>query len=281
MKNTVLLGLDVGGSSIKAALVDVEAGRTVTPLQAIPTPAPSTPESVLQICARVDRELGASGTVGLAFPSVIQHGVARTAANVDKSWIGCRGGEQLSRLIGRPVEFINDADAAGLAEVVAGAGKGVTGVVMLLTFGTGIGSALFLDGELVPNTELGHMELHGVDAELTASARVRTEERLDYASWCERVNDYLGRLHALFWPDLFIIGGSISEDFDQYRHLLHSPTEIRRATYGAQSGVVGAAFAAVRRQRRGAAGAGGGGAVGGKIAPAVPSDVTSPRGRSA
>ncbi len=123
-------------------------------------------------------------------------------------------------------------------------------MVILLTFGTGIGSALFLDGELVPNTEFGHMEFHGVDAELIASARERTAERLDYPSWCERVNDYLGRLHALFWPDLFIIGGSISEDFDKYRHLLHSPTEIRRATYGAQAGVVGAAFAAARRQRR-------------------------------
>jgi polyphosphate glucokinase len=250
MKDTVLLGLDVGGSSIKAALVDVEAGRTVTPLQAIPTPVPSTPNAVLQTCARIDRELGASGTVGLAFPSVIQHGVARTAANVDHSWIGYRGGEQLSQLIGRPVEFINDADAAGLAEIAAGAGKGVTGVVMLLTFGTGIGSALFFDGELVPNTELGHMEFHGVDAERIASARERTAERLDYPAWCERVNEYLERLHALFWPDLFIIGGSISEDFDQYGHLLHSPAEIRRATYGAQAGVVGAAFAAVRQQRR-------------------------------
>jgi polyphosphate glucokinase len=250
MKDTVLLGLDVGGSSIKAALVDIEAGHTTTPLQTIPTPEPSTPAAVLATCARIDRELGAGGTVGLAFPSVIQRGVARTAANVDKAWIGCRGGEQLAQLIGRPVEFINDADAAGLAEIEAGAGKGVAGVVMLLTFGTGIGSALFLDGELVPNTELGHMEFHGVDAELIASARVRTEERLDYPAWCGRVNDYLARLHALFWPDLFIIGGSISEDFDQYRHLLRSPAEIRRAHYGAQSGVVGAAFAAMRRQRR-------------------------------
>lgn len=250
MKDTVVLGLDVGGSSIKAALVDTELGRTVTPLQTIPTPTPSTPEVVLDLCARVDRELGARGTVGLAFPSVIQHGVARTAANVDKSWIGFAGGEQLSKLTGRPVVFINDADAAGLAEIAAGAGKGVQGVVILLTFGTGIGSALFLDGELVPNTEFGHMEFHGVDAELIASARERTTERLDYPSWCARVNDYLARLHALFWPDLFIIGGAISEDFEQYRHLLQSPTEIRRAAYGAQAGVVGAAFAAMHRQRR-------------------------------
>ena len=248
MTQTVL-GLDVGGSSIKAALVDIDQGCTVTPLQVVPTPMPSTPQSVLQACARVDAQLAARGPVGLAFPSVIQHGVARTAANVDKAWIGFAGGEHLAALLGRPVVFINDADAAGLAEIEAGAGRDVQGVVLLLTFGTGIGSGLFLNGELVPNTELGHMEFHGVDAETIASARERTTERLDWAAWCARVNDYLGRLHALFWPDLFNIGGSISEDFDQYGHLLHSPAPIRRAAFGAQAGVVGAAFAAVRAQR--------------------------------
>ena len=131
------------------------------------TPTPSTPEAVLQACAQIDRELGARGPVGLAFPSVVQGGIARTAANVDKSWIGCAGGARLSQLIGRPVIFLNDADAAGVAEMsTGGAGRDMRGVVMLLTFGTGIGSALFLDGELVPNTELGHMEFHGQDAEL-------------------------------------------------------------------------------------------------------------------
>lgn len=262
MANTVLLGLDVGGSSIKAGLVDVERGQTVTALHVIPTPSPSTPEAVLQICAGVDRQLGATGPVGLAFPSVIQRGVARTAANVDHAWLGFAGGERLSALIGRPVEFINDADAAGIAEMATGAGRGVRGVVMLLTFGTGIGSALFVDGELVPNTELGHMEFHGVDAERIASAREKTAEHLSYEQWCERVNDYLGRLHALFWPDLFIIGGSISEDFEQYRAFLKSDTEIRPAAYGAQSGVVGAAFAALRAQRRASAAAAAGQASG-------------------
>ncbi len=251
MAHTMLLGLDVGGSSIKAALVDVERGAAVTPLQSVRTPTPSTPEAVLQACARIDRELGAQGTVGLAFPSVVQGGIARTAANVDKSWIGCAGGARLSQLIGRPVIFLNDADAAGLAEVSAGgAAAGVKGVVIMLTFGTGIGSGLFLDGELVPNTEFGHMELHGRDAELSASARIRTEERLDWPSWCARVNEYLARLHALFWPDLFIIGGSISEDFEQFGHLLKSPAEIRRAAHGALAGVIGAAFAAARQRQR-------------------------------
>lgn len=243
---TVLLGLDVGGSSIKSGLVDVATGQMTTPLQVTPTPSPSTPEAVLQLCAQLDRRHGAQGTVGLAFPSVIQRGIARTAANVDKAWIGYAGGRRLAELIGRPVVFINDADAAGIAEMSAGAGRDVKGVVMLLVFGTGIGSALFLDGHLVPNTEFGHMEFHGVDAEHIASARERTAEKLDYPAWCERVNDYLGRLHALFWPDLFIIGGSISEDFDQFGHLLKSPTPIRRAAFGATAGVVGAAFAAAR-----------------------------------
>jgi polyphosphate glucokinase len=244
MPGRILLGLDVGGSSIKAALVDVERGVTTTPLLSVPTPSPSTPEQVLRACAQIDRELYGTGPVGLAFPAVVQRGAARTAANVDKSWIGCRGGEQLAALIGRPVIFVNDADAAGLAEICAGAGRGVPGVVILLTFGTGIGSGVFLDGRLLPNTELGHLEFHGRDAEFTASARVRTEEGLDWSSWCERVNDYLGRLHALFWPDLFIIGGAVSENWQQFRHLLESPTEIRCAAHGGQAGVIGAAFAA-------------------------------------
>jgi polyphosphate glucokinase len=250
MADTILLGLDVGGSSIKAGLVDTERGTLTSALRSVTTPVPSTPEAVLQACARIDLDFRGAGPVGLAFPSVVQGGVARTAANVDKSWIGYAGGARLSQLIGRPVIFLNDADAAGVAEMSAGgAGNKAKGVVILLTFGTGIGSALFVDGELVPNTEFGHLEFHGQDAELTASARVRTEERLDWSSWCARVNDYLARLHALFWPDLFIIGGSISEDFDQFGRLLVSPTEIRRAAHGAQAGVVGAAFAAARQHQ--------------------------------
>jgi polyphosphate glucokinase len=251
MTDSILLGLDVGGSSIKTALVDIERGVSTTALRSVRTPTPSTPEAVLRVCAQIDLECHANGAVGLAFPAVVQGGIARTAANVDKSWIGCAGGARLSQLIGRPVVFLNDADAAGVAEMsVGGAGEGVKGVVILLTFGTGIGSALFLDGELVPNTELGHMEFHGQDAEYSASARVRTEEGLDWSAWCARVNDYLAKLHTLFWPDLFIVGGSISEDFEQYKHLLKSPTLIRRAVHGAQAGVIGAAFAAAHQLQR-------------------------------
>jgi len=243
----ILLGLDVGGSSVKAALVDIDSGATVTPPRSVPTPVPSTPERVLEILCAIDRELKAEGPVGFAFPTVVKQGRARTAANVDKAWIDFPGGERLAQLIGRPVTFLNDAGAAGIAEMSAGAGRGRQGVVMLLTFGTGIGAALFTDGVLVPNTELGHLEMHGMDAEKLASARVRTAEGLDYPAWCERVNDYLAHVHALFWPDLFIIGGSISDDFDKFGHLLESRAEIRRAAYAGRAGIVGAAFAAARR----------------------------------
>ncbi|HUO39534.1 MAG TPA: ROK family protein [Mycobacterium sp.] len=242
-----ILGFDVGGTSIKAALVDVDRGQTVTAPRSVPTPQPSTPDQVVHALLQVDRELGATGPVGLAFPSVIQHGIARSAANVDKSWIGFAGGERLAQLLGRPVVFINDADAAGIAEMSTGAGRGEKGVVMLLTFGTGIGSALFNGGVLVPNTELGHLELHGHDAETRASARVKTLEGLGWEGWCERVNDYLAHVHALFWPDVFIIGGSISEDFDKFGHLLRSRASIRRAAYAAHAGIVGAALAAAGR----------------------------------
>jgi len=245
----IRLGFDVGGSSIKAGLVDLGAGQIIGAPRSIPTPSPSTPEQVLGALATIDGELGAAGPVGFAFPSAIKLGIAQTAANVDRSWIGFPGGARLAQLIGRPVAFVNDADAAGIAEIEAGAGKDVPGVVILLTFGTGIGAALFSDGKLVPNTELGHLELHGFDAETRASARVRTEQKLDWPAWCERVNDYLAYVHRLFWPDLFIFGGSVSADFDQFAHLLTSRAEIRRAAYAGHAGIVGAAFAAAALQR--------------------------------
>ena len=240
-----LLGIDVGGSFIKAGMVDVDAGVVVGELISAPTPQPSSPEAMMPTIASLAARLPeATGRVGLAFPAVVKSGRARTAANVDHAWIGADGAALIRRTLNREALFLNDADAAGLAEMRLGAGRGVSGSVIMLTFGTGIGSALFLDGKLFPSTELGHMEFHGVDAEHLASAQVRTVEHLDWPSWCARVNDYLARLHALFWPDLFIISGAISEDFDQYGHLLHSPAEIRRAAFGAQSGVVGAALAA-------------------------------------
>lgn len=239
-----LLGIDFGGSSIKAAIVDVDTGCSVTPLASVKTPEPSTPANCVVAIAELVGRLGGAGPVGLAFPSVIQRGIARTAANVDHQWIGVDGGALLSATIGRPVVFLNDADAAGLAEMKWGAGRNSSGVVIVLTFGTGIGSALFLDGHLLPNTEFGHMEVRGMEAEHRASARVRTEELLDWPAWAERVNEYLARMQALFWPDLFILAGAVTENFAQFGPLLKSVVEIRAAQFTNQAGIVGAALAA-------------------------------------
>ena len=239
-----ILGLDVGGSSIKAGLVDVDTGEALTPLKSVPTPQPATPEGVIGTIVEIDRSFGANGAVGLALPSVVQRGIARTAANIDKSWLGANPAQLLGAKIGRPVACLNDADAAGLAEMRWGAGRDTRGVAIMLTFGTGIGSALFTDGKLLPNTELGHLEIDGRDAETWASARVRTAEALDWPAWAERVNVYLASMHALFWPDLFILGGAVSENFNAFAPLLQSPAEIRAAAFAGQAGIMGAALAA-------------------------------------
>jgi polyphosphate glucokinase len=240
-----ILGIDVGGSSIKAGLVDVEAGRLTGGLISAPTPRPATPPAMMPVIAALAGKLpGASGTVGIAFPSVIKQGTARTAANIDPAWIGTDGAALAARALGRPALFLNDADAAGIAEMRWGAGRGSSGVAIMVTFGTGIGTALFADGKLFPNTELGHLELRGMDAEKWASAHARTAERLDFPAWIARVNEYLARLHALFWPDLFILGGAVSERYAEFAPLLRSEAQLRPAHFAGQAGVVGAALAA-------------------------------------
>jgi polyphosphate glucokinase len=180
----------------------------------------------------------------VAFPSVIKEGTAYTAANIDPGWIGTDGAGLAAQALSRPVLFLNDADAAGLAEMRWGAGKGCKGTVIMLTFGTGIGTALFTDGKLFPNSELGHMELRGMDAEKWTSAQVRTAERLDFPAWIARVNEYLDAMHRLFWPDVFILGGAVSERFAEFAPLLRSSAQLRPAHFAGQAGVVGAALAA-------------------------------------
>jgi polyphosphate glucokinase len=240
-----LLGIDVGGSSIKAGVVDVDAGRLVGDLISAPTPQPSTPSAMMPVFAGLAARLpGAQGPVGVAFPTVISHGIVRTAANIDKSWIGTDGKTLLEKALQRPVVFLNDADAAGVAEVTWGAGRGAQGTVIMLTFGTGIGTALFIDGRLFPNSELGHMELRGMEAEKWTSAHVRTAEKLDWPAWIERVNVYLEQMHALLWPDLFILGGAVSERYGEFAPLLRSQAQIRPAHFAGQAGVIGAALAA-------------------------------------
>ena len=241
----ILLGVDVGGSSVKAGLVDVDQGQLVGELVSAPTPRNSTPDAVVKTVAGLGHQLPpSSGPIGVALPSVIRHGKVRTAANIDASWLGIDGATLVHESIGRSAVLINDADAAGVAEMRWGAGRGHLGPVVMLTFGTGIGSALFIDGRLYPNTELGHLQLHGIDAEKFASARVRTELGLDFPGWVARVNEYLERMHALLWPDIFILGGAVSERFDEFAPLLRSEAEIRPAHFAGQAGVIGAALSA-------------------------------------
>jgi polyphosphate glucokinase len=246
---SLILGLDLGGSSIKAGAVDTAKGEVVGELRAVPTPdrAALTEEALRGLIAQFPQ---CSGNVGLAFPSVMKRGVAYTAANIDTAWIGMDIAQVLTSAAGRPGLVVNDADAAGVAEMRAGAGRGERGVVMMVTFGTGIGSALFVDGRLLVNTELGHMEVAGHEAEKYASARVRTAEKLDWPAWCERVNVVLAGYHAVLWPDLFIIGGGVSERWEEFGSLLKSPARIVPAQLRQTAGVVGAAFYAAEHTGR-------------------------------
>jgi polyphosphate glucokinase len=205
---------------------------------------PATAEALTASLCAIAATAPQATAIGVALPSVVQGGVIRTAANLDQSLIGADIAANLHGLLQKSIVCLNDADAAGLAEINWGAARGFTGTVMMLTFGTGIGSALFVNRRLYPNTELGHLEMKGGEAEHWASARVRTAESLSWIAWAARVNDYLDRINALFWPDLIILGGGVSEDFGEFSNLLRSRAPVRRALLGAAAGVAGAALAA-------------------------------------
>lgn len=248
MAGSFILAFDVGGSFVKAGVVDVATGGLAGEVLRRPTPEGAAPADVIDLLAAMAGELPSSGPIGLAFPAVAKRGVALTAANVDKRWIGTDAQSLLEQRTGRPVAFLNDADAAGVAEMALGAGRGRDGTVMVLTFGTGIGSAIFVDGHLLPNTELGHLEVRGEEAEHRASAKARIDRKLDWAGWARAVNEVLASYHALLWPDLFIIGGGITENWDRFRALLESRAEIVRARFGNDAGIIGAAMAAADRR---------------------------------
>jgi polyphosphate glucokinase len=242
-------GIDIGGTGIKGAVVDVTTGQLITSRKRILTPRPSTPDAVAEVVAKLVSDAGWSGPVGATFPAVIQHGVARSAANVDPSWIGTDVDACFTKATqaATDVTVLNDADAAGIAEVRFGAAKGLNGVVILLTFGTGIGSALLFDGKLVPNTELGHLELDGHDAEKRAAASVREEHNMSYKEWAKRVDKYMKHVEALFTPDLFVVGGGVSKDAAKWVPRLDLHTPVKPAELLNDAGIVGAAIAAAEK----------------------------------
>jgi polyphosphate glucokinase len=211
-----VLGIDIGGSGIKGAIVDVERGVFVGERFRLPTPQPAAPAPVGQVVAELARHFQWRGPIGCTFPAVIKAGVAYTAANVDAAWINTDVQALLEAQTGCPVAVLNDGDAAGLAEMAFGAARGRSGVVLLLTFGTGIGSALLVDGRLVPNTELGHLEIHRRKAEALASDRVRKQQHLSWTRWAKRLDMVIKHMERLFAPDLFIIGGGVSKDHAQF-----------------------------------------------------------------
>jgi len=238
---TLRLAFDVGGSFVKAGLVHIESGLVMGETLRRATPAGAAPEAVLELLVSMARELPSMGPVGLAFPAVAKQGVAWTAANIDKRWIGMNVQAHLQARLQRPVAFLNDADAAGIAEMTLGAGRGRDGTVMVITLGTGIGTALFVDGKLLPNTELGHLEVRGKEAEHRASAKVRAD--LDWVEWATEVNAVLEAYHSLLWPDVFVIGGGVTENWQHFGPLLNSRAEIVPAAFGNDAGIVGAAMA--------------------------------------
>jgi polyphosphate glucokinase len=240
----IILGIDIGGSGIKGAPVDTERGELTAEHYRIPTPEPSTPEAVGDVVAELARHFDWHGPIGCTFPAVIKDGVAYSAANVDERWIGTDGQALFQQKTGCPVLLLNDADAAGVAEVEFGAGKEHKGVILLLTFGTGIGSALICDGRLVPNTELGHMELRGKEAEHRASDHVREQKDLSWKKWAAAVDEYLLRLEALFSPSLFIVGGGVSRKHAKFLPLLTVRTPVVPAAMLNEAGMIGAALAA-------------------------------------
>jgi polyphosphate glucokinase len=244
-----IFGVDIGGSGIKGAPVDLDKGDLAQERLKVLTPHPATPESVADGVQQVVEHFGWTGPVGLTFPGVVAGGATiRTAANVDKGWIDTDARALFrERLGGLPVTVVNDADAAGVAEMSFGAGRGRGGTVILLTFGTGIGSALFVDGVLVPNTELGHLELHGHDAEKRASSKAREDHELTWEHWARRVQKYLAHVEMLFSPELFIIGGGVSRKADKFLHFIEGvEAEIVPAQLQNNAGIVGAAMHAAK-----------------------------------
>ena len=242
------LGIDIGGSGIKGAPVDLDKGRFAEDRLRIATPEEATPDAVCEVVGQIAEHfsVGTDVPLGITLPAVVAHGVVRSAANIDRAWIDLDADRLFSERLGRPVHLVNDADAAGVAELHYGAAKGHRGLVVLTTLGTGIGTALIMDGVLVPNTELGHLEIDGHDAESRAAESVRDREGLDWEQWAERLQVYYSHLESLIRPDLIVVGGGVSKQADRFLPLLDLRTEIIPAKLRNKAGIIGAAHLAAR-----------------------------------
>ena len=242
------LGIDIGGTGIKGAVVNVETGELVTERLRVLTPQPATPAAVVETVRKIKEQHQWHGPIGIGFPAAIRSSIVKTASNIDKSWIGVDADALFTQGLGCPTRVINDVDAAGQAEMKFGAGKvhSGTGSVLVVALGTGIGTALFTKGHLVPNTELGHLRMKGGPAEDYCSNRVREEEDLSWKKWGKRLNKYLNILTERMWPDLIIIGGGVSKKFDKFEQHLDVPSEVIPAALLNHAGTVGAAMAAPR-----------------------------------
>lgn len=248
MQKNAVLGIDIGGSGIKGALVDLEAGAFATNRLRIPTPERSTPANVADVVATIVEQFSdqlGDGPVGITIPAIVTHGVTRSAANIDSSWVDAPAQQIFAERLQRDVVLVNDADAAGIAEVIWGAAKGNDGLVIVTTLGTGIGSAMIYRGVLIPNSELGHLEIDGKDAESEAAASVKTRLGLDYAAYIPRLQRYYETVEFLFSPDLLVVGGGISKEADQFLPFLKLRAPIVPAKLRNKAGIIGAAWMAV------------------------------------
>ena len=239
-----ILGIDVGGSGIKGAVVDVTTGQLLGSRIRIATPAPSKPKKVARVVSDIVEHFDWQGRIGCGFPAPIQKGVAMVAANIHKDWVGTNVEKLFSKATGCPVRVLNDADAAGLAEMAFGAGRDHKGVVLIVTIGTGLGTALFTNGHLLPNAELGHIEIDCVDAESRASDAARKREKLTWKRWATRFDRYLNTLEKLLWPDLIVLGGGVSKKSEKFIPYLTVQAEVVTAKLLNEAGIVGAALAA-------------------------------------
>ena len=242
MTSDLITGVDIGGTGIKAAPVHIATGELATDRIRMPTPSPATPQAVAQVVGDVLKQIDMDGPVGLAIPAVVRGGVVETASHIDRTWIGVNAVDFFTRVTGTPVAVMNDADAAAIAEVRFGAGRGHTGVVAVITLGTGIGSALFVDGTLVPNSELGHLPLHGGEAEKWAAESVREREDLSWSEYAYRLQAYLELVQTVLWPELIIIGGGISNVADKFLPKIDLRTPMVPAQLRNHAGIIGAAM---------------------------------------